>query len=126
MVNEATGDAISDLLLALFILDQLKWSFEKWDGLYQSMPCRLLKLSVPEKSLFESDPLDEERLVRPAGFQDTLSQIVGKGKEGAVRAFVRPSGTENYLRVYVEAESVDAVARVAAAIERAVFLRVSM
>uniref|UniRef100_A0A8B9L646 Phosphoacetylglucosamine mutase n=1 Tax=Astyanax mexicanus TaxID=7994 RepID=A0A8B9L646_ASTMX len=53
----------------------------------------------------------ERRAVTPAGLQDTIDTLVKKYAKA--RAFVRPSGTEDVVRVYAEAdtqESADALA----------------
>lgn len=44
---------------------------------------------------------DESRLTQPSGLQDFIDQASKKIDGG--RAFVRPSGTEDILRLYVEA-----------------------
>jgi phosphoacetylglucosamine mutase len=47
---------------------------------------------------------DAERiLVTPTGLQDMINSTVAKYKKG--RSFVRPSGTEDCVRVYAEAAS---------------------
>lgn len=45
----------------------------------------------------------ERRTVSPAGLQEAIDSIVKKYKQA--RSFVRPSGTEDVVRVYAEAES---------------------
>ena len=47
---------------------------------------------------------DAERVcVTPAGLQDTINKIVANFPKG--RSFVRPSGTEDVVRVYAEAST---------------------
>lgn len=45
----------------------------------------------------------ERRAVTPAGLQDSIDALVTKYKKA--RAFVRPSGTEDIVRVYAEADT---------------------
>nr|CAD7409967.1 unnamed protein product [Timema poppensis] len=45
----------------------------------------------------------ERKCDKPPGLQDTIDSLVAKFKNG--RAFVRPSGTEDIVRVYAEADT---------------------
>lgn len=45
----------------------------------------------------------ERRALTPAGLQDSIDALVKKYKQA--RAFVRPSGTEDVVRVYAEADT---------------------
>lgn len=45
----------------------------------------------------------ERRTVCPAGLQEAIDSTVNKYKQA--RSFVRPSGTEDVVRVYAEAET---------------------
>ena len=47
---------------------------------------------------------DESRLTQPLELQDTIDQLVASVTEG--KAFVRPSGTEDILRLYAEASTI--------------------
>lgn len=46
MVNETTGDSISDLLIVETILHARGWSVETWENCYSDLPNRLLKVTV--------------------------------------------------------------------------------
>lgn len=45
----------------------------------------------------------ERRAVSPKGLQEAIDSLVRKYREA--RSFVRPSGTEDVVRVYAEAET---------------------
>lgn len=45
----------------------------------------------------------ERRAVSPAGLQDAIDTLVNKYSRA--RSFVRPSGTEDVVRVYAEADT---------------------
>lgn len=45
----------------------------------------------------------ERRAVSPAGLQEAIDSLVKKYRQA--RSFVRPSGTEDVVRVYAEAET---------------------
>lgn len=114
MVNRWCGDGVSDLLLTALILHQTGKTVSEWDGMYEDRPCRLFKVSVRDKQLFKSSQLDERILVEPRGLQSQIDTLL---TGTAARAFVRPSGTEDCVRVYVEAECNDTVERLATAIK---------
>lgn len=104
LVNQTVGDAISDLLLVLVMLQTR--SVEQWDQLYSDLPNQLWKVQVDRREAFTTTDADR-RLVTPSGLQARIDQAMAKVKG---RAFVRPSGTENVVRVYAEAPTPDACA----------------
>ena len=102
LINQAVGDALSDMLLVEVILAHRGWGAPEWDAGYEDLPNRLLKVEVPNRGLFETE--DAERKLRaPAGLQQNIDDAVKKVDMG--RSFVRPSGTEDCVRVYAEAKS---------------------
>ncbi|CDZ97253.1 Phosphoglucomutase/phosphomannomutase [Phaffia rhodozyma] len=102
LINQTVGDSLSDLLLACTILIHRGWGPREWDASYLDLPNRLVKVSVPDRNAFTTKDA-ERRLVTPAGVQAKIDQEVRKYEGG--RAFVRPSGTEDCVRVYAEAVS---------------------
>ena len=99
MTNQCVGDALSDLLLVLHVLREMGMSKEQWQGLYEDRPNCLAKTKAP-RYLFETTDA-ERRLTKPKELQEYIDQIVGSEE----RAFVRPSGTEDVVRVYAEAKT---------------------
>jgi phosphomannomutase len=99
LINQAVGDAISDFLLVEVILAHKRWTAEEWDAGYEDLPNRLLKVNVPDRNAFMTEDA-ERRLTSPAGMQAELDDLVHKFDKG--RSFVRPSGTEDCVRVYAE------------------------
>lgn len=100
LINQAVGDALSGLLLVEVILHYMGWSIQTWNTLYQDFPSRQLKVKVADRtSIVTTDA--ETRVVRPLGLQQAIDSEVVKYSMG--RAFVRPSGTEDVVRVYAEA-----------------------
>ena len=61
----------------------------------------MAKVAVPDRYMVETTPDDETICAKPAGLQDEINAAVGTVSKG--RAFVRPSGTEDVIRVYAEA-----------------------
>ena len=87
------------LLLIEVSLMYLNWSIQDWFNLYKDYPSRMTKQPVKDKSVFKPIP-DETKLAEPAAFQTIIEQFAAKYEDG--RAFVRPSGTEDVVRVYAE------------------------
>lgn len=100
LVNQTTGDALSDMLLIEMILAQKGWDTREWDAAYTDLPSRLMRVTVPDRSVYVTTNA-ERQLVSPEGVQARIDALVAKYKHG--RAFVRASGTENAVRVYAEA-----------------------
>lgn len=100
LINQTVGDALSDMLLVEVVLAHKSFSGIEWDALYTDLPNRLVKVVVKDRSIFRTEDA-ERRLVAPAGLQQKIDELVRKYDGG--RAFVRPSGTEDVVRVYAEA-----------------------
>ncbi len=62
---------------------------------------------------------DETRVVEPKALQDAIDALVSTVDKG--RAFVRPSGTEDVVRVYAEAATAEAADRLALDVAKAAF-----
>ncbi|CAM9003419.1 unnamed protein product [Rhodiola kirilowii] len=111
LINQAVGDAFSDVLLVEAILLYEQWSIQKWSELYQDLPSRQLKVKVVDRAAVVTSNAETE-VVRPTGLQELINAEVAKYHHG--RSFVRPSGTEDVVRVYAEAatqEEADALAQ---------------
>lgn len=104
LVNQAIGDALSVLLLVEVVLQYMGWSVQEWNSIYTDLPSRQLKVKVQDRSLIKTTNA-ETRVTHPPGLQAAIDREVGKVRLG--RAFVRPSGTEDIVRVYAEAETQD-------------------
>jgi len=105
VVNQTVGDAISDLLVVECVLADRGWDCPQWDSCYQDLPNRLGKVAVRDRTLVTTEDA-ERRVVTPAGLQQGINAIVAEYSGG--RSFVRPSGTEDCVRVYSEAETREA------------------
>ncbi|CAE7507113.1 PGM3 [Symbiodinium sp. KB8] len=117
LINQAVGDAVSDALFCEAVLMLQGWTLQEWDGLYDDLPSRQLKAAVPDRSLFVPNA-SETRLEQPAALQAAIDEAVAAAGPSA-RAFVRPSGTENVVRVYAEAGSQEAADALAEAVRQA-------
>jgi phosphoacetylglucosamine mutase len=77
-------------------------SFKDWCGLYSDLPSKQVKIPVPNKNLIRCST-DEMRVEDPSDLQVALDTAMHRLSQG--RAFVRPSGTEDCVRIYAEATS---------------------
>ena len=100
VINQTVGDALSDLLLVETVLAHKSYSGFEWDSLYVDLPNRLVKVVVADRHVFQTEDA-ERRLVNPKGLQTKIDEVVKRFEGG--RSFVRPSGTEDVVRVYAEA-----------------------
>lgn len=102
VINETVGDAISDMLLIETILHSKGWDVPEWLNTYVDLPNLQLKVKVQDRNCITTTDA-ERKCVTPNGLQEELDKIVANYQRG--RSFVRPSGTEDVVRVYAEASS---------------------
>ena len=120
LINQAVGDAISDMLLVEAILAHKGWSPKEWLGTYTDLPSRLVRVEVADRSIFKAYDA-ERKLESPPGLQAKVDSLMSRYNKG--RSFARASGTEDAVRVYAEAasrsEADDLATRVANAVREA-------
>lgn len=107
LVNQAVGDALSDLLLVDAILFIKGWTVADWHSKqYQDLPSRQLKVRVADRTVIQTNH-NETQCLAPALVQEELDQAMErvKGTDGVARTFIRPSGTEDVVRIYAEAST---------------------
>lgn len=102
LINSTVGDALSDLLLVEVVLASKGYTAAQWDSSYSDLPNRLVKVLVPDRSLYKTTDA-ERKLTEPAGLQEKIDALVAQYEAG--RSFVRASGTEDAVRVYAEAST---------------------
>lgn len=115
LINQTVGDAISDLLAVLAVLHFLNLSPSAWDNEYKDLPNRLVKVVVPDRTVFKTTNA-ERTLVSPSGIQDQIDAVVLKFNMG--RSFVRASGTEDAVRVYAEAATAEEAVALSAEVSK--------
>ncbi|XP_050708023.1 phosphoacetylglucosamine mutase-like [Eriocheir sinensis] len=118
VINETVGDAISDMLLVETVLHARGWSVLDWNTAYTDLPNRQMKVMVADRAVITTT--DAERVcVTPEGLQNTINKIVSSFPKG--RSFVRPSGTEDVVRVYAEASTQEEADNLAVQVACAVY-----
>ncbi|XP_018399240.1 PREDICTED: phosphoacetylglucosamine mutase [Cyphomyrmex costatus] len=101
LINETVGDALSDMLLVETILHAKGWDVVEWERSYNDLPNKQLKVRVKDRNLITTTNAGRNCLT-PVCLQEEIDKIVSKYPRG--RSFVRPSGTEDIVRVYAECE----------------------
>ncbi|XP_062189841.1 phosphoacetylglucosamine mutase isoform X2 [Phragmites australis] len=105
LINQAVGDALSGFLLVEAILQYKGWSFQNWCELYSDLPSRQLKVKVIDRTAIITTDA-ETKVSQPSGLQELIDMEIANYAHG--RCFVRPSGTEDVVRVYAEASTQEA------------------
>ncbi|XP_072934714.1 phosphoacetylglucosamine mutase [Epargyreus clarus] len=118
MTNETVGDAISDLFLVETVLCARGQNATQWMAAYDDLPCRQLKVTVQDRNAISTTDA-ERQCTAPEGLQTRIDELVSHYTSG--RAFVRPSGTEDVVRVYSEADTQENADKLAAEVAQAVF-----
>ena len=70
-----------------------------WNEIYTDLPSKQLKVNVKNKSIVKCSD-DETFVLEPQELQDQLNLLMSEIPLG--RCFVRPSGTEDVVRIYAE------------------------
>jgi len=92
----------------------------EWAALYADLPSRQLKVRVEDRSAIKT--ADAERVcTTPQGLQGAIDAAVARRGGAPARAFARPSGTEDAVRVYAEAPTQAAADALALDALRAVY-----
>lgn len=102
LINETVGDALSDMLLVETILHAKGWDIVEWEKSYNDLPNKQLKVRVKDRAVIKTSNA-ERNCLTPDGLQKEIDKAVSKYRRG--RSFIRPSGTEDIVRVYAECEN---------------------
>lgn len=106
-----TGDAVSDILVVETILRKFNWNIRRWFELYQDRPSSLIKVQVKDRNRLKT--INAARTcIEPEGLQSFIDSAVAGFGQGA-RCFARASGTEDYVRIYAEANDVSSAEKLA-------------
>ncbi|KAK4536369.1 hypothetical protein CDCA_CDCA08G2394 [Cyanidium caldarium] len=134
LANPAIGDGVANLLLLLAVLHARQWSLAMWhDALFTPLPAVHRTVRVPDRHLIVTRGAHYE-LLQPEALRDSVNQLVqavsaappiephhpADAATPAPRVLIRPSGTEDIVRIYVEASPKPLAEQLAADVEDAV------
>jgi len=97
--NTIIGDAIMNMIGIKHIIDKMDLKLDQLNEIFVKRYSKQVKLTVKDKSIYKPS-YDQTELIEPKVVADNI-RLIMKEYEGC-RAFVRPSGTEDVLRLYVE------------------------
>lgn len=115
-INQTVGDAISDILAVELVLASKNLTAEDWNNLYTDLPNRQLKVSVKDRNYIQTTDA-ERRVSKPVELQEAIDKLL----IGVKRSFVRPSGTEDVVRVYSESSTQDEADKLANDVAKLVY-----
>jgi phosphoacetylglucosamine mutase len=99
--NEVVGDGISGIFCVKYFLEHLNMTFPDWFNTVKKNNFLLYKKEVPDKNIFVTNK-NGDRLLEPANLQYGLDKLM---EEYNCFCFIRPSGTENVIRIYIESNN---------------------
>lgn len=111
--NPSVGDAICGFLLFELALFYLKKDYKDTLAMYHDLESLTSKIAVKAKENLKVNDI-EDKVILPEGLQSDIEKIIEKNK--GKKAFLRASGTENVLRLHVEAETKEQVQAITAEI----------
>jgi phosphoacetylglucosamine mutase len=85
LMNQKVGDAITNLLLVIHILEGQNINMRHWHNIYKNNPWKITNVKIKNKNSIIQDKID-----------DIVNKYPGS------RIFVRPSGTEDCVKIYIE------------------------
>jgi hypothetical protein len=74
VINQAVGDAVSDMLLSLISMQILNMTIDDWHNMYTDYPSRQTKVPVTNKDLITCSS-DEMMVLQPAALQRELDEV---------------------------------------------------
>lgn len=116
LLSQLTGDAIGNMLAIEYILRQT--TFQEWTTLYEDLHTRQEKIYT-KRDVFETTDFGRV-CVKPKGLQAVIDVAMSNHANEKVRAFVRPSGTEDLVRLYIEGNRQSSLEDVAMQINNAI------
>lgn len=101
LFNSIVGDAIANLIGVLYILKEMGINAKDFYKLFTIRHSETVKVKVHDKNRYVVSK-NQTILVSPVDTVRDIEHIMSQEKFKGCRAFVRPSGTEDILRLYVE------------------------
>ena len=110
-INPLTGDAVFNFLQIELILLYLNMSREEFANIFVYKKFKTYKLKVKDKNAIIADEI-KAIVVEPKEIQNHIDLLVEKHKELSPRIYIRPSGTEDIIRIHIEADTDEVIQQI--------------
>lgn len=101
LFNDLAGDAVMNLIAIMYIICVTKTKLCDLLTMFIEKQSKTLKIKVHDKNIYKTSH-DQTELMKPHEIALALTEMLNQEQFKGCRAFVRPSGTEDILRLYVE------------------------
>lgn len=113
--NQFIGDGISDLFAISYILNSLAFSYQDWYDLYKPNFSKHGKIKVKNKEIFLCNK-DESEILQPVFIKEQINNLMSLFFDSYI--FIRPSGTEDVIRYYIESPELNDLDEISIQIEK--------
>lgn len=118
--NNLTGDGVFNILQTEIALRYLKMSVEDFASIFVYKKFKTYKLKVKNKLAVVTDEVKGIALA-PKDLQPFIDELYLKHPSYNSRIFIRPSGTEDILRIHIEADKEDQIANLQAEVDKYIY-----
>ena len=103
LFNSITSDGVSNLLVIESIMKSMNLSIKDVYDFYNEIPYKIVDIKMKYNKFITNE--DDSKIIEPKNMQIIIDELSNKYANSKI--YVRPTGTEDYLRVYVETETDD-------------------
>ena len=103
LFNSITSDGVSNLLVIESIMKSMNLSIKDVYDFYNEIPYKIVDIKMKYNKFITNE--DDSKIIEPKNMQIIIDELSNKYANSKI--YVRPTGTEDYLRVYVESETDD-------------------
>ena len=103
LFNSITSDGVSNLLVIESIMKSMNLSIKDVYDFYNEIPYKIVDIKMKYSKFITNE--DDSKIIEPKNMQIIIDELSNKYANSKI--YVRPTGTEDYLRVYVESETDD-------------------
>lgn len=103
-VMNCTGDAVFNILQILLHMSFLKYTKENVRDLFVYKKSLTYTLKVGNRLAVETNE-KLMKVVRPVELEELVQSTCNEHKDSGLRIFIRPSGTEDMIRLHLEADN---------------------
>ena len=103
LFNSITSDGVSNLIVIESIMKSMNLSIKDVYDFYNEIPYKIVDIKMKYSKFITNE--DDSKIIEPKNMQIIIDELSNKYANSKI--YVRPTGTEDYLRVYVESETDD-------------------